>query len=93
MTTPNDNLSARKVSGSDFTSQSRFGYQPYVDEHFTYSPWSSDSRYFIFSASINTTFPVPDLPWLLYRVGIDETQPTDITGSLVTGGSVGGFDY
>lgn len=93
VTTPNDNLSARKVSGNDFTSQSRFGYQPYVDDYFTYSPWTSDSRYFIFSASINTTFPSPNLPWLLYSVGIDETQPTDITGSLVTGGSVGGFDF
>lgn len=93
VTTPDDNLSARKVSGNDFTAQSRFGYQPYIGEYFTYSPWTSDSRYFLFSASIDTNYPSPNLPYYLYRVGIDETQPTDITGSLVTGGSVGSFDY
>lgn len=93
VTTATDNLSARKVSGDDFTSLSQFRYQPYIDEYFTSSPWTSDSRYFLFRASVDPSDPSQSLPYYLYRVGIDETNPKNISGTLVTGGSVSAFDY
>lgn len=89
VTTPDGNSLAHNVTGASFAVNSRFFYRPYINEYYTYSPWSTDNRYFIFAGS---TDPATS-PHLLYRADVTASQPLNITGSVVACGGVNSFDF